>query len=360
VTAAVPTSPSDLTPGWLTEKLRLAGALRSAEVVDLVSRPCGTGLLGDCYRIIPTYSGEQDGAPATLVGKFAAADAGSRAFARAEALYTREVAFYRELAPRLPVRTPRAYFADVDRNGVDFLLLLEDLAPAEECDQLSGCSVDQAALALEQAAALHGSSWHRPELLTFDWLHSTIAAWHRIGAAFPASQAAFRERYEDQLEPEFLAIGDRLSSELPGWLATLDEPRCLWHCDFRLDNLLFGARGGEIPLAVVDWQAVAAAPGVIDASYFLGAGLPVQQRRSHERALIRHYHQALLAHGVEDYSWESCWREYRLNAIAGLVIGLNASVHVKRTTRGDEMFMTMARRHGAHILDSDSLALISA
>lgn len=359
MTPAFPATPAELSPAWLTRTLRAAGVLREAHVTDLSTIPCGTGLLGDCHRIFPTYSHPEETAPPTLVGKFAATDAGSREFARAESLYTREVAFYRHLAPRLPVRTPCAYFAAVSSNEVDFLLLFEDLAPADECDQLSGCSVDQAALALEQAAALHGASWHNAELLGFEWLHTTIAAWHRIGAAFPASQAAFRERYEPVLEPEFLAIGDRLVAELGGWLATLDEPRCLWHCDFRLDNLLFAASAGEIPLAVVDWQAVAAAPGVIDASYFLGAGLPVPERRAHEEALMRHYHQALLAHGARDYPWERCWREYRANAVAGFVIGLNAAVQVKRTARGDEMFLTMARRHGAHILDSDSLALLS-
>jgi hypothetical protein len=357
MTLEVPATPAEVTPGWLTQALREAGALRDGHVVSLSTSPCGTGLLGDCHRIIPTYNEAQEHAPHSLVGKFAATDAGSREFSRAESLYTREVAFYQHLAPRLPVRTPRAYFAGVARNEIDFLLLLEDMAPARECDQLAGCSADQAALALEQAAALHGASWDNSELLGYEWLHTTIAAWHRIGEAFAASHAAFRERYEQILEPELLAIGDRLVTELPKWLATLGEPRCLWHCDFRLDNLLFDAHGGEIPLAVVDWQAVAAAPGVIDASYFLGASLPVGARRAHERDLMRHYHQALLTHGVEGYSWQRCWREYRRNAVAGFVIGVNAAVQVKRTARGDEMFMTMARRHGAHILDCGAVAL---
>lgn len=359
MTVEVASKPEQVTPDWLTRALRAAGELaEGATVVDVAMQECGTGQIGDCFRIVPTYDRDEHGGPDSLVGKFPSRDPASRAFAQAEWIYGREVRFYQEVAPRVAIRTPRVYFAGIEPDDMEFLLLLEDLAPARECDQISGCTVDQAALALEQAAALHGSSWGDAELLGQPWLHSLLDTWRHVGDSVGELQAAFRERYEDVLEPEFMAIGDRLVGELKGWIATLQEPRCLWHCDYRLDNMLFDARDGAIPLAVVDWQSVAAAPGVIDASYFLGAGLTVDQRRRHEEDLVRHYHEALRAHGVDDYSWERCWEEYRLNAFAGFMVGLNASVQVKRTARGDEMFMTMARRHGAHILDSDSFALI--
>jgi hypothetical protein len=35
-------------------------------------------------------------------------------------------------------------------------------------------------------------------------------------------------------------------------------------------------------------------------------------------------------------------------------MAVGASMLVERTPRGDEMFMTMARRHGAHILDLEA------
>ena len=38
-------------------------------------------------------------------------------------------------------------------------MLLEDLAPAEPGDQLAGISVEQAAAALEELAALHAAGW---------------------------------------------------------------------------------------------------------------------------------------------------------------------------------------------------------
>ena len=41
----------------------------------------------------------------------------------------------------------------------DFAILMNDLAPAEQGDQMAGCTPDQAALAVEEAAKLHAPVW---------------------------------------------------------------------------------------------------------------------------------------------------------------------------------------------------------
>jgi hypothetical protein len=86
----------------------------------------------------------------------------------------------------------------------------------------------------------------------------------------------------------------------------------------------------------------------------LGAGLVEEDRRAHERELLREYYQALTAAGIESYSWEQCWSHYRRFTLAGFLMAVAASMLVEQTPRGDEMFMTMARRHGAHILDLEA------
>jgi hypothetical protein len=94
---------------------------------------------------------------------------------------------------------------------------------------------------------------------------------HRLVGGHRASigelQPAVRERYGGVLETEYMAILDGLVDTLAGCIATLHEPRCLRHCDYRLDKLLFDAPGGEIPLVVLDWQSVGAAPGVVDSPW---------------------------------------------------------------------------------------------
>ena len=61
-----------------------------------------------------------EGAPASFVGKFAAADPVSRATGRDFGLYAREVGFYRHIAHTVAVRTPRCYVADDDASDGSF------------------------------------------------------------------------------------------------------------------------------------------------------------------------------------------------------------------------------------------------
>ena len=66
------------------------------------------------------------------------------------------------------------------------------------------------------------------------------------------------------------------------------------------------------------------------------------------------YHDALRARAVDGFSWERCWRDYRRYAFSGFLMAVAASMMVVQTDRGDEMFLTMARRHGEQILDLEA------
>ncbi|HEX8803502.1 MAG TPA: hypothetical protein VF743_04900, partial [Acidimicrobiales bacterium] len=95
-----------------------------------------------------------------------------------------------------------------------------------------------------------------------------------------------------------------------------------------------------------------------DLAYFVGAGLVAEERRAHEEALVRRYHDALVAAGVEGYDRDRCWHDYRRGTWGGLVMTVAASMLVERTDRGDRMFLTMADRHARHALDLDAVDVI--
>jgi hypothetical protein len=346
--------PQDVDAAWLTTALRRAGVLGQAKVASVTARAVGNGLVGDSFRFALTYEGDATGAPASVVGKFAAMDPASKASGVSLGLYAREVAFYRELAATVKISTPRAFVAEIDPASQDFVLLFEDLTPARQGDQLTGCSLEDAQTALTEAAALHGPRWGDPALLSLDWLGSRAAADAAVLGMLPGVLTAFQDRYAGVLEPEFMLVCEQLPAVMSHLRADGSAPATVQHGDFRLDNILFDVQGGRRPMATLDWQTVGVGPGLVDVAYFLSASLPHDVRRDHEADLVRGYHAALIGHGVRDYDWEACWRDYRRFAVHGVFMAVFSAIAVERTDRGDAMFMTMARGACAQALDHDT------
>jgi hypothetical protein len=272
-------------------------------------------------------------------------------------LYLRETSFYRDIAPLVKIRTPHVFHNHYDPATHDFVLLFEDLAPARAGDQLTGCDTNDAATAMREIAGLHAPLWDNPLIDTFDWLTPPAAETPRIVQMVAPVADMFHDRFASILEPEVMRAVMRLKPL--GETILCDQPRVrtVLHGDFRLDNVLFDTKAGQWPLATVDWQTTGRGCGTLDASYFLGAGLRAWDRAAHEQDLLRIYHDQLIAYGVRGYAWDECWRDYRKHALNGLFMAMFSAISVARTGRGDEMFLTMARRHAQQALELGAFEL---
>jgi aminoglycoside/choline kinase family phosphotransferase len=358
-TLPIADTPGALTPAWVTDALRAAGLLEGAAVVEVEQTPVGTGQMCDSVRLTLRYDAPTD-APSTVIAKLPAADETSRATALSLRSYENEVRFYQELAPDLPIRTPKVFHADIDVETASFILLLEDMAPARQGDQLAGCSPEVAKVAVDELVRLHAPRWDDPTLAEKEWLHRDPATGRQFMLMLlPTLWDGFRERYAADLGPETHEAGEALFTHLEAYLTADTEPWTIVHGDYRLDNLLFDPTPGGVPVTVVDWQTVTHGPALQDVAYFIGAGLVHDDRRVAEQDLVRSYHAGLIAHGVSGYDWDRCWRDYRRGTWAGLIMAVAASMLVERTDRGDQMFLTMAARHSRHALDLDAPAVIS-
>ncbi len=349
--------PDQVTPEWLTEVLRAAGELDDGRVTAVEGTAVGTGQVGDSVRFTISYEG--DAGPATLVGKFPAADPTSREAAAATRTYEVETRFYQHLRDRVAITTPRPYVALLDVEANDFVLLMNDLAPAEQGDQLAGCDVDAAALAMREVAKLHAPVWGDATLAELEWLdRSTDDGQAFYVQLMSTLYPGFLERYGDRVDAEVVEAGNRLVERLGEYFGRRVEPRTAAHGDYRLDNILFAPDGES--MTTVDWQTVALSPGVTDVAYFLGTSLQPEARAVHEEDLVREYHDSLRAGGVVDYPLDQAWTDYRRFAFSGFLMAVLASMLVGQTDRGDEMFMAMANRSGRMALELDTLALIGA
>src|SRR5438552_16548015 len=111
-----------------------------------------------------------EAAPVTLVGKLPTLDPGGREICRLFRFYEREIHFYRQLTPRIPVRVPRCYASVMDLVADDYLLLLEDFASLPMGDDAKVCTLAEADRAIRNVAGLHAAWWAHLDLDRLDWI----------------------------------------------------------------------------------------------------------------------------------------------------------------------------------------------
>jgi len=345
--------PEDVTPRWMTDALGNRGI--DATVESLTMEPVGTGQLGETRRFFLKYRGAMPkDAPGTVVGKFPSENPVASETGRNMGFYRSEVMFYREAASRARIRTPDVYVAEID-EARNFTLLFEDLAPAKAGDQMRGCTVEEARLALKEAALLHAAFWNDEELMKQDWLYVPEGAQgFYTTKLIEDSWEYFKRTYPDGVSKEVRDVCERYVRNHAYWNRPRDFPKVYSHNDFRPDNMLFG--GPRV--AVVDWQTSNFLGTGMDLAYFLGGIFDRETRKRHERELLAEYHRDLQAQGIEGYSFEHLINDYRHYSFAVLAVAIAATVIVKRTERGDRLFMHMVTGGAHQALDNDALDLL--
>jgi len=344
---------ADLTPEWFTVVLREGGALGPDAAVEKVDAGLyGTGQFGLVARAELGYVGPAGGAPQSVIVKLPSEDPGSRQLGIGIGAYEAEVRFYQEIAPRSSIAVPRLHWGSFEPGTGRVTLVLEDLSQDWQVgDAVAGGTVEQAEAALEQIARLHAELWDDPGLRDLDWL-AAPARTQLLFDGVPAALPAFRERFADRLEPHQFAAVERLapkSAEYPA--RAWHGPMVVTHGDFRLDNVMYRNRAGGTQATVIDWQAVRLAPPMIDAAIWLSSCLSADDRRNNQDALLRRYHERLLAGGVDGFSFDDCLASLRVCSLYVFLLSVGVSVTLAQSDRGDELFAGMVARAADFVTD---------
>ncbi|MGX9792105.1 phosphotransferase family protein [Mycobacterium sp. MMS18-G62] len=350
--APIPRHPADVTAGWLS-------AVLAADVEHVDVTPIGTGQTGATYRVAATYRTDR-GLPQSFAIKLPAQDDTVRE--RVALGYLSEVEFYTDVAARVSIPVPGCFYSDIATDGTDFVLVLADMAPAVQGDQIAGCTPAEAELAAEALAGLHGPSWCDPV-----WLELSA-----ISMPKPGDEAAAKGLGDVSVMAADITIdklGDRMTVEdretlraamglVTPWLLAEPKRFALMHGDYRLDNMLFDPDRTRV--TVVDWQTMGVGLPGRDLAYFTATSLTPEVRSEIEADLVGRYHDALLSYGVTDYDADACWRDYRLGVVqAPLITGLGFAFAAS-TERGDEMILAMLHRGCRAIRELETLDLIKS
>ena len=339
-----------ITPQWLTKALREAGHLTNGKVTAETHEIVGTGKMGDNLRFRLVYDGDY-GAPQTLVAKLPSSDENTRSIGASTGAYNQEVMFYRHLAGRTDMRTPHIYANEISATGTEFVILMEDLAPAAPGSQLTGESLPHTRLALREAAKLAASFYGDAAIGDLDYVSSSKHSDDSFDVVALMQQywPQFADRFRHGLSKENIAFAEHYVDRVAHFASRFEGLKTLTHGDFRCENILFGS-GSAI---TVDWQTVGESSALTDAAYFLGGSIEIEARREWEKTLIEEYSQWLDEAGVT-LGFEECWQQYREFAMHAIIITVLGAVFTEPAPRSDKMFLAMIQRHLQQCVDLDS------
>ena len=165
-------------------------------------------------------------------------------------------------------------------------------------------------------AMLHAKWWQAPDLANASWLRlRSLTAPEAMADAFSHGWPTFLQKLSIPVSSQMSETGDWIRQNLHEATTILFDsgPRTLIHNDVQADNLFFGEADENV--IFVDWQMATYARCVIDVANWVRGQLEPEVRRTAESQLLQLYHDALVANGVQDYTFEQCMADYRLATV---------------------------------------------
>lgn len=315
---AVPREVGDITPGWLTRVLSDGHESSHAPVTGFSAEAIveGKGYMSQLYRLRLDYAGPAPGRADSVVVKLPSADPLLQKVFSSLGQNRREVSFYRDLADRVLIRTPRCYYGDTDPATGRTVLVLEDLEGAQQGDSVAGCSLDEARQCIRQLAEFHAQWWDSPLLDRLSWMPLRNVEAGIYQEMYADAWASLLQKAGDAMPGQLRLLGDRLAPEIHRIKDCLSRPPVtIVHGDYRLDNCFFISTGRRNSLVVMDWEFCGQGRGVYDVATFVSEALPPQDRKDEETGLLREYHSVLEDRGIRDYSIEECLHDYRVSML---------------------------------------------
>ena len=229
--------------------------------------------------------------------------------------------FYHQLAPEIGTPPLVRCLAAIEDAGKETIVLEDLRATHDHPPWPLPPSRTDCERALEVLARVHAQWWESPELgHSIGKLHTreslttmvlSIAAY--LPEFFDAVGSTLTIEARNTLERVF-------SSSFKPWLRLTDtRALTLIHGDAHTWNFLF-PRSGDGDVYIFDWQLWHADVGARDLAFLMALHWFPSRRRELELPLLRHYHERLVTHGVNNYSFDELLLDYRRCAVRNLTI----------------------------------------
>ncbi|MEX2327954.1 MAG: phosphotransferase [Pseudomonadales bacterium] len=309
----VPADAGEISPEWITEALKTNGLIRSRVTqVETQTVGQGVGLMAELTRLSVSYADEED-IPSSMIAKCAARNE-NRGIAQLLDFYNRETNFYNKIGgAHCPFRVPTSYFGQVEDSTYDMILLLEDLGDVSPVDQLVGSTEAEAFDKIDRIAKLHAMYWNRTGDPGNAWMYDFMSVEEGVKLRDlvygPGLEPAI-EKFSSHFNSETKQVCREVGKRYVDLMGLVSPSYTFLHGDYRQDNFIYHNESGEV--VIMDWQISGAGHGIFDVTYFICQSLQPELRRQIEKPLIERYVALLKQYGVDDYEFDTAWRDYRL------------------------------------------------
>lgn len=355
MTVTIPCRLDDITPQWLTRALRRAFPGIEVSEVEVLDVTTGSA---SRVRIKVTSTGTPDVPESVLIKAAFTAGLGDDDLAKAwiplmAMMHESESYWYSLDSEIVGDRSPRCYFAGT--SGRDAAIVLEDLNNREGAGFGSydrPLSTDSMASLLDVLARVHAARWDDAALADKPMRDSFLSGGMLDGFLSEVNWEQQMARPRARRMPAELNDFRRCTTAIrQAWAAKRSGPQSLIHGDPHIGNYFFDSAGAGL----LDWQLLTSGHWASDVVYAVASAMTIEDRRTCERDLLKHYLASVEALTGVAPSWESAWHDYRKFAVWGAASILTPGEGVQT----EDYLAVVGERHAQAALDLDSLALLA-
>gem|GEM_PF-1159182 len=243
-------------------------------------------------------------------------------------LSLKEVDFYKFIqnVTNVNLSLAQCFDAYISEDKSEYLLLLEDLS--NEFDGTDKVDLTLDSIWLSSACSLakfHAAFWNSERIgsndLPIDSIEKNSLNIINIFESYEKFIKYVGNRFDVEtltIYGHALNISVKLQTETNNRIRNKDNVT-LKNGDSHIYNFMFSHSQNKSPI-IIDFQFWGAGMGVEDVAHLTRESFPkIDGERLHQ-LIMKKYYGTLLAQGVHDYSWDTCWNDYRKQVTSMLLI----------------------------------------
>lgn len=305
----LPLTLDEIDSGWLTRALRTQApgvSVLKSNIIELIG---GTSTKVRLALELDD-AGRRAGIPSQVILK-GGFESHSRGMYH---MHLKEVRSYRDVVSALGLRSPGCYFAEVDEERQQGIVIIEDLSArgVEFCHPLKPQTREQVLRRLGDLARFHAQTWDSAEF-------GAGQRWGWLNQALPEGRNYFDQFMEPGVWERYISAPQAASASVhfldSGWMGDALRragalaarlPHAALHGDTHLGNLYVDVDG--VP-GFFDSQPHRG-PAMLEVTYHIGGALDPMDRRRWEVDLVSHYLSVLRENGVDAPSLDEAMSHY--------------------------------------------------